>query len=222
MSEYRSHTPRPMRTKPSTVVKLDVTEKPVSLTSRVNSVLRRIFSPFFCLTLCMLAGLLAGIWMEGAFASGSSIDKLTTMLVDKGIAIQEPVDSRLGHLRSIEVETLNPKLSSQNPPPEVLEAIRTAMQQEVRLPYDSPAEGILRLRCANKRCNELEAEIIVGCSQAPTVLWHMKTPHRANTLEFLPDAHKTANRIVHQLAEDYTRALRPTEDRIDIPETDPS
>jgi hypothetical protein len=183
----------------------------------LKMVMSFLFSPAIGLTFCLLSGLCTGIFIERGFAKETTLAEDLKLLANGGVFSGDVgnLKDRLGRLRSIEVETLEPR-SQVNPafPAELTEAVRTGLQDEHRLPYDSPGEGTLRLSCDNKSCNRILAEVTMHKPQ--TVIWSMRIDYKPAPLEFLPDAHKAANQIIAQLLTDYQESITPLDNRIPI------
>lgn len=134
----------------------------------------------------------------------------------------EQVFAGLATLQNFEVRDMEPQdFSAQREdiPHEAIEYARTALEHEARLHYDSPAQGILSLKCDNASCSRIRAEVSQG-ADGP-VVWHYTEQYRICPLRdfsFVPDSRKFANKIVNQLAQDYEKALKAGSHRIQITE----
>lgn len=130
--------------------------------------------------------------------------------------------SVLGDLQSFDVvdmESHDFSSTRENVPAEVLEYARTALQNEERLAYGSPAQGLLRFSCANQDCSKIRAEVTQGLNGP--VVWQMERTYQPNVLvnvHFMPDSKRFAKQIVDKLAMDYQKSIRPLPIKINIKE----
>lgn len=130
--------------------------------------------------------------------------------------------SVLGELQSFDVldmESHDFSSSRENVPAEVLEYARTALQNEERLRYGSPAQGLLRFSCANQECSRIRAEVIQGLNGP--VVWQTEKTYEPNVwvnVHFMPDSKKFAKQIVDKLAMDYQKSIKPLPLKINIKE----
>lgn len=135
---------------------------------------------------------------------------------------QELSSTKLGELRSFGVSDMpaqNFAPSQDDLPQELVEYARVAIQNDHRLHYDSPAQGVLHLSCANQSCARIHAEVTDGVSGP--VVWQTDMQYRLNPLidfTFLPDSKKFANKLINKLAEDYQQTLKATPQKIQIKE----
>ena len=135
---------------------------------------------------------------------------------------EEQIFTGLANLQSFEVRDMEPQDFSaqrQDIPHEAIEYARTAIEQDARLHYESPAQGVLNLKCDNPTCSRIRAEVTRG--EDGPVVWQYTQQYRLcplRDLSFLPDSRKFANRIVNQLAQDYQKALKASNGRIQITE----
>jgi len=139
-----------------------------------------------------------------------------------GIAPATNMDNPLGELRSFDVmdiEEHNFSSARENVPAEILEYARTALQNDDRLRYGSPAQGVLRFSCVDNGCSKIRAEVTQG-HNGP-VVWQTEAlfePSVFVNVHFLPDSKLFAKRIVGRLAVDYQKALKPLPMKINIKE----
>lgn len=116
----------------------------------------------------------------------------------------------LGDIRTFEVHQFEKNDFSSGReellPPEIAEYARTAIQNDERLTYQSPGEGVLHFSCASSQCGRIQVELTHG-NDGP-VVW--KTSKRFRPLVTLvePDARQFAKVIVNQLAEEYQNSLK--------------
>lgn len=168
------------------------------------------------LTACCMTALSLSVAVGNAWAEHS------------GLKGQAPEPSLSGSVQSvglrgiqkIDVLGMEPfdfSSDRQNVPPELVEFMRSAIRNEPRLPYASPADGVLRLRCEDSQCNRIRAELSQGL-EGP-VVWQRVEVYRKNplfTFHFLPDSRLFANRLIEQLAQDYSQSLKPSAVKIQI------
>lgn len=125
--------------------------------------------------------------------------------------------SALGELRSFEVQQFEKHDFSSDRemvPPEIVEYVRTAIQNDERLVYRSPGEGIVRLYCDSALCGRIRIEVTQG--QNGPVLWKTSREYRPLVGLMQLDGRKLAKRIVNDLAADYESALKETPVKIPI------
>ena len=128
----------------------------------------------------------------------------------------------LGELRTFDVmdiENQNFSASREEVPAEVMEYARAALQNDDRLRYGSPAQGLLRFSCVNNACSRIRAEVTQGYNGP--VVWKTEETFEPNVLvnvHFLPDSRRFAKHIVGKLAMDYQKALKPMPMKINIKE----
>jgi hypothetical protein len=128
----------------------------------------------------------------------------------------------LGEMQSFDVMDIEKHDFSairENVPAEVLEYARTALQNDDRLEYGSPADGILRFSCAKEDCSKIRAEVTQGLNGP--VVWETEATYQPNVLvnvHFMPDSKKFAKHIVQKLAMDYQKAMKPSPMKINIKE----
>ena len=138
------------------------------------------------------------------------------------IPVSNSGNSLLGEIRSFDVmdiENSNFSSARENVPAEVLEYARSALQNDERLRYGSPAQGLLRFSCANSPCSVIRAEVTQG-SDGP-VVWQTEErfePSMLVNVHFLPDGKRFARRIDNKLALDYQKSLKPMPTKINIQE----
>ena len=128
----------------------------------------------------------------------------------------------LGELQSFEILDIDGhdfSSSRQNVPAEVLEYARTAILNDERLRYRSPAQGLLRFSCANAACSKIRAEVTQGFNGP--VVWQTEQTYEPSfwvNFSFMPDSKKFARQVVDKLAADYQKALKPVPVKINIQE----
>jgi hypothetical protein len=138
------------------------------------------------------------------------------------IAPATDTNNILGELRSFDVldmEGHDFSSSRENVPAEILEYARTALQNDDRLRYGSPGQGLLRFSCVNNGCSRIRAEVTQGLNGP--VVWQTEElfePGFLVNIHFLPDSRFFAKRIVGKLAVDYQKALKPLPMKINIQE----
>ena len=138
------------------------------------------------------------------------------------IPVSNSGNSLLGEIRSFDVMDIErSEFSSdrESVPAEILEYARSAMQNDERLRYGSPGQGLLRFHCANSACSVIRAEVTQG-SDGP-VVWQTDARFEPSILvnvHFMPDGKRFARRIINQLALDYQKSLKPLPTKINIPE----
>lgn len=170
-------------------------------------------------TISLVALLISAMVMGNSLGWASETSSKDKLSDKKGA---EHVFAGLATLQNFEVRDIEPQdFSAQREdiPHEALEYARTAMEHEARLHYDSPAQGILRLKCDNANCSRIRAEVSQG-TDGP-VVWHYTEQYRISPLRdfgFVPDGRKFANKIVSQLAQDYEKARKASSHRIQITE----
>lgn len=179
--------------------------------------------PLFSLLLS--AALLAGAFSLSTGWAGQNkakTDKLMTQTQQDGIIPALSNYSLLGELRSfdvLDIENHDFSAVRENVPGEIMEYARTAMQNDERLQYQSPAQGILRFTCASKDCYKIRAEVTQGFNGP--VVWvteEIYQPSMWVNTEFIPDSKKFAKQIVEKLAMDYQKAMKPVPMKINIKE----
>lgn len=140
--------------------------------------------------------------------------------VKGNIAPATDTDNPLGELRSFDVmdiERHDFSASRENVPAEILEYARTALQNDDRLRYGSPGQGLLRFSCVDNGCSHIRAEVTQGLNGP--VVWQTEEEFEPGFLvnvHFLPDSRHFAKRIVGKLALDYQKALKPLPMKINI------
>jgi hypothetical protein len=101
-------------------------------------------------------------------------------------------------------------------PPEIVEYARTAIQNDERLLYRSPGEGIVHLYCDSPQCGRIRMEVTQGVDGP--VVWKTSRQFRAPIVFVEPDSRKFAKKLVNELATDYELAIKETPATIPIKE----
>ena len=106
-----------------------------------------------------------------------------------------------------------------NVPAEVVEYTRTALQNDNRIQYASPAQGMLHFYCDDNLCTRLKVELTQG-TDGP-VLWrtvqnYWMWPWRE--IQLAPNTRKFAEKIVNLLVDDYQKTVTAVPEKIQIRE----
>jgi len=190
--------------------------------------------PFTAWLTFVLSGLLVGsVWTTGVGWAANPFHHIHHKKVNSAPARPDgfvPVSnsgslsggSLLGQIHSFDVMDMEPGIFSSshvNVPAEVMEYARTALQNDDRLSYGSPGQGMLRFSCANESCSRIRTEVLMGLNGP--VVWKTETTYEPNALvniRFMPDSKRFAKRVVNQLALDYQKVLKPMPVKINIPD----
>lgn len=124
----------------------------------------------------------------------------------------------LGDIQSFEVrsfETQDFSAIRKQAPPEMVEYARTALQNDKRLEYKSPGQGVLHFYCDNDFCGRIRATVTWG-QDGPVVWETVQRYQKPFSLRFQPDSRKFTQSIVNQLASDYEKAMKASPDKIQI------
>jgi hypothetical protein len=125
----------------------------------------------------------------------------------------------LGELRTFEVHQFEKQDFSsgrENVPPEIVEYARTAMQNDERLLYSSPGDGIVHFYCDSPRCGKIRIEVTKG--QDGPIVWQRSRQFRPAIVLVEPNSREFAKKIVAELAMDYEAAIQETPATIPIKE----
>lgn len=145
-----------------------------------------------------------------------------TLLIGGRVFALETSNSQaplLGDLRSFEVhefEAQNFSSDREKVPPEIVEYVRTAIQNDERFTYRSPGEGIVRLYCDSPLCGRIRMEITQG--QDGPVVWKASRQFRPVVTLVEPNARKFAKNLVSDLAAEYEKAIKENPATIPIKE----
>jgi hypothetical protein len=134
-------------------------------------------------------------------------------------AKQAVLSPELGALQSIEVRSFEQRdfsVSRDASPPELAEYARTAIQNDERLRYASPGQGVLHFYCDAPGCSKIRAELTQG--ESGPVLWQAVEMYRPMVTLTEPDPRKLAKRLIERLASDYEKALKAVPLKINITE----
>ncbi|WP_303675011.1 hypothetical protein [Vampirovibrio chlorellavorus] len=127
---------------------------------------------------------------------------------------------QLGGVQSLDVlgwETAGFSARRESVPPEIAEYARAALQEQSNLPYQSPADAILKFECADSGCYRVRAQVSQG-TDGPVLWEHSEVYRRCPLMRFTfqPDGKKFARRMVNRLTLDYQNALKPNMAKIEI------
>lgn len=122
----------------------------------------------------------------------------------------------LGDIRTFEVHNFEKHDFSSGRemvPPEIVEYARTAIQNDERLMYRSPGEGIVHFSCDSPECGRIK--VIVTQGEDGPVVWSTSRQFRAPIVLKEPNSRQFAKDIVKRLASDYESAVK--ENPVTIP-----
>ncbi len=127
---------------------------------------------------------------------------------------------QLGMVQSLDVlgwETSSFSARRESVPPEIAEYARAALQEQSQLPYQSPADAVLKFECADSGCYRVRAQVTQG-AEGPVLWEHAEVYRRCPLMRFTfqPDGKKFARRMVNRLTVDYQNALKPNMAKIEI------
>lgn len=125
----------------------------------------------------------------------------------------------LGEIRTFEVHQFEKQDFSsgrEKVPPEIVEYARTAMQNDERLLYNSPGDGIVHFYCDSPRCGKIRMEVTQG--QDGPVVWQISKQFRPAITLVEPDSRQFAKKLVAELAMAYESSIKETPATIPIKE----